>query len=947
VALNGAGISLVMGAIAATLQSAAGAVSSSDSSAGMPGAVVPTARVSVAVAVPDSTRDRWLAMANACIFLKNGAPFSPVLLNASLEALRECDRFDSVGLDSQRVDTAISLRFFCTPAPRIRSIFVIGAYPFFESDITKLLTVRPGSRCSADDAAAQQEQVAGFYRREGFPAPQVVCSITHTSRGGYRDLRIAIDHGPYLRVTAFKVEGNLHLGNPRIFLMSSTWRCSLRPGSSGRFVRATYTKGLADILARYRREGFAECRIADSVEVDSARHAVRITMRVREGPRYRIRFRGNQALKSSRLRRDLALFTEGERGGRGLDRLQSQLLERYAGRGFIGTRLEVEDSLAGEAGRQSRLLTFTVGEGRRARVKRVIFDGPRIIDGQAVFARMQTRASHLFHTTGFQADTLQRDLADATETLRDMGFEQAELSSRIRWSTDSSNVDVAIVVRPGRALTVDTVRYELGGVVTEKDAAAATALQPGTRYRRGLVAQDRDALSRRVANEGCPYVRVTSRVAIDSVNAKANIFYQVDPGRRATVRGVFFTGNYHTSRRLIRREIGLRTGEPFLLVNYLRSQNNLRELGPFNRVTMRAIGLREQADSIAVFTELDEKKPYYIDLGGGYQTVSGFFGRLTFGDRNLLGSNNHLFSAARISQTEKVADLNLSQPRLLGARTETILTLRASDEKNFNQLFGVYDLTALMGLKRKLGNAVSVLASVTFERRKQFLLAGDTTLAVNGPLALRYGWRNLMQFSPSLSLDTRDSYVRPTRGMYATLKADMAAGVQSTTENFASLQGGLSLFGHLPGGRLTGSLRGQARYIRPFGSTPALSADRLFYLGGSSTVRGYAENLLEYTLTRDSLVSVGAPLAFNANAEGHFEVLKNIEAVLFVDGGAMLVNEGGAGRMRLRASAGVGLRYVTPIGPVGFVYGWKINPRIEELRRHDTGRFHFSIGYLY
>ncbi|MBW2011566.1 MAG: BamA/TamA family outer membrane protein [Deltaproteobacteria bacterium] len=72
-------------------------------------------------------------------------------------------------------------------------------------------------------------------------------------------------------------------------------------------------------------------------------------------------------------------------------------------------------------------------------------------------------------------------------------------------------------------------------------------------------------------------------------------------------------------------------------------------------------------------------------------------------------------------------------------------------------------------------------------------------------------------------------------------------------------------------------------------------------------------------------------------------VIPKFELALFYDVGSLTDNFGEMDSENLRSSIGAGLRYITPIGPIGFLYGTKLDRKQGE----SSGRLHFSIGYTF
>jgi outer membrane protein insertion porin family len=70
---------------------------------------------------------------------------------------------------------------------------------------------------------------------------------------------------------------------------------------------------------------------------------------------------------------------------------------------------------------------------------------------------------------------------------------------------------------------------------------------------------------------------------------------------------------------------------------------------------------------------------------------------------------------------------------------------------------------------------------------------------------------------------------------------------------------------------------------------------------------------------------------------------KSFEPAMFFDTGAQGDYVAELLKRRFRHSAGGGLRYLTPIGPAGLVYGFKLPYE----GNRAPGRFHFTLGYTF
>ncbi|MFW6180744.1 MAG: BamA/TamA family outer membrane protein, partial [Spirochaetota bacterium] len=131
-------------------------------------------------------------------------------------------------------------------------------------------------------------------------------------------------------------------------------------------------------------------------------------------------------------------------------------------------------------------------------------------------------------------------------------------------------------------------------------------------------------------------------------------------------------------------------------------------------------------------------------------------------------------------------------------------------------------------------------------------------------------------------------------------------------------------------------LTGRVGVISSYGPEGSIPEDQLFFIGGTRSVRGFGENLLS---TDEQDAPLGGKAMLAGSAEVQLGLSRKLELVLFTDTGSLgreVTDLGGV----FRSSSGLGLRYLSPVGPVSLQYGWKLDPREGE----PPGQVHFSMG---
>jgi outer membrane protein insertion porin family len=220
-----------------------------------------------------------------------------------------------------------------------------------------------------------------------------------------------------------------------------------------------------------------------------------------------------------------------------------------------------------------------------------------------------------------------------------------------------------------------------------------------------------------------------------------------------------------------------------------------------------------------------------------------------------------------------------------------------------------------------------------------------------------------------MTKDKRDNYLNPGRGFLTDLEVKFAyvksrdnPSIKDPNSIFIKLIGEWSRYQSFPLQRkwilATRFKLGNIFVLNPEATVPV--SDR-FYLGGSSTVRGYKEQLLgpvilDSTDSKTTAVAVGGKLMFLANAELRIPLFWLLWAETFLDVGNVwnefettqninpsegtpnIYTQGG-----LVTTTGIGIAILTPLGPIRFDYGLKHRKAFYQ----SYGEFHIGIAFAF
>jgi outer membrane protein insertion porin family len=895
----------------------------------------------------------WEDMGRAVFGLNVGDTVTPESLAAALI------RFDAFGQADIQVDVlsqgpeqgelrrGLALIIDLTPYRRIKSIHFDNIHPLFESDVRGIMTIAPGAIFDPKTVQAQGALIAARYRMEGYIDPKVQLKWDE-DQDGHILLEVIVEKGPAFLTAEKEFTGNQAMtdGQLKGQLARHQWGRGLFGGS--RFSEEHLKKEVAYLTALYRKAGYADARVVSHVIRHVKDRQVQVKFHIEEGPCYHIEFAGNRFFSARALKKDISLFETGNRGNVGLRRSIRNLRNRYLQAGFADVRVHREEVSATDLPRpdtsstnqpekepSGRRIRIHIDEGRRHIVERVAIQGNARISDETIREQMLTRPPNGFKKGLYVARTLEEDLDAVLALYIQDGFLDARVSKDVNIDPDSKMVSVMIAINEGVQTTVGDITFSGQLPLDEKALRAVLQLRPNQPFQPYMVENEQHRVSARISAMGYPYVQTKGAVILSEDKTRANITYDIDSGPLVNVGKIFFAGNFRARHGILDRELGFGEGDVFSLNKVMTAQRNLRDLDLFESVQVHTIGLKERDALVHLLFETPEKRPYYFEFAGGYTTDKGFYGRSKWGDNNFAGTNKDIWISGELAETGYQWDAGIGDPHFLGSRIRADAGIFGEHLEEFNQDFGTDSAGSTLNFKRKWGRHIITSLGFQYEHRTQFPRNGAQT--DDDPDA--YEERIFLVTTPYVGYDTRDSFIRPTKGIYSNLSVDISSGLKGSLDNFLrysfDLRGYTTLYADL-----TLAAVGRAGYLTPMGADDALPEDQLFFLGGTTDVRGYGENLFRYDDNGDP---VGGRLALSTSLEARYDLGADFELALFLDGGSLQVAPSDEGEDDWRWSAGLGLRYITPIGPIGLLYGFKLAPDPDE----DPGQLHFSIGYTF
>ena len=536
---------------------------------------------------------------------------------------------------------------------------------------------------------------------------------------------------------------------------------------------------------------------------------------------------------------------------------------------------------------------------------------------------------------------------------RSRGFYHAQVTPRIDAAPGPPprRARVTYVVTEGTPVMVRTITFDVHGdsaTFSRQQLLDAVHVRTDTRFEEKAYRRAKQSLERYFGARGYPMAEVTGKVRIHPNADKAEIHFTVTPGPRC----LFGETQPEDADATVRKEILQRArqweeGTLYDVRKVEQTQRNLYNLDVFKAAVIRPGAPDPITGRVPMTVAVKPKKRQRIKGGLGYGDEDGIRARLGWTYRNLGRRAGRLTVEARRSDLIRQASASYEQPYFLDAKTAFQM------EAGFlAETLDAYDSRRFLGMARVTRRLKENWALHLEYRLEQSDLA-DLMLAdqMEQRAFLQDNSFRISAGFLEISWDTTNSEPNPRKGWRFDGSVETATSLMGSEIAYVKPSMELARYQPLPFDTiLAGRFRIQA--LQEMEDTGHIPIFKRLFLGGAHTVRGYAFQKLG---PRDA---GGTPQGGRSAALGNLELRRHIagkvSGVLFFDVGTVERAAFHWTPDSLRYTAGAGIRFDTPIGPLRLDAGYKLNPQnvpaplaAGDPEKESRWRLHFNIGHAF
>jgi len=640
-----------------------------------------------------------------------------------------------------------------------------------------------------------------------------------------------------------------------------------------------------------------------------------------------------------------------------LKKVEKELINNYLASGKYSASIQTKVT---PLERNRVVIDFFVDEGTNSRIKEIKFIGISRYDHQVLRDQMTLKTTNLLSwwekDDRYSKQILTGDLEKIRSFYMDRGYLDFKIeNTTVSISESKRNVYISIVFDEGAKYKFGEIKIS-GNYYPLKEEELTNELEiiQGGVFSRKLVILSTDKINSKFGTYGFAFSNVNPIPQIDKEKLTVGFNFFVEPGQKVYVRRINFIGNVATKDKVIRRELRQLESSWYAKDKIDRSKARLTRTQYFDNVDIQTASVPGSSDQIDLNVMVVERNTGSIKVGAGLSSSDGIVGTLDLSQTNFVGTGNTVSLSVSTSSINKVYSLEYTDPYFTDdgiSRSFQIYT-REINTKDIET--GNYD-------SKSMGGGVGFGVPVSEHDRINFGFYVDMTdIKLKTTSPTRYqdycnqvsGGNtsgcdtNEAKFTMGYQTDNRDNALMPTEGHKYRLQGEVS--IPALDMQYYKIEAIAKHY--LPvSNSLTWSNHANIAYGDSYGDDP-YPFFKNYYVGGQGSVRGYKQSSIgkkffDSNATVNDWVSYGGTSKLILSSELYFplpglKMKDSVRTSVFIDGGGVWGENDEFELGEMRYSAGVGILWVSPFGPLKVSLAQPLN----KGNRDKDERFQFGMG---
>jgi len=685
------------------------------------------------------------------------------------------------------------------------------------------------------------------------------------------------------------------------------------------------------------------------VRIEAEQNVLVIT--VQERPAIaQIEFTGNKSFPSDKMKIGLAQIGLSEGlifDQSSLDKAEQEIKRQYLSQGKYGATVK---TVTTPLERNRVAVRFDIEEGAVSKIRNINIVGNQAFKTEELLEQFKLTTPDWLSWWNKNDQYSKQKLTADLESLRSFYMNQGYLefnidSTQVSITPDKRDIYLTVNITEGEKYNVTDVKLAGELLVPEEELRQLIKMNSGDIFSREKVTESSKAIGDRLGNEGYAFSNVNAVPQVDKEKHTVAFTFFIDPGRRVYVRRINLTGNIRTRDEVLRREMRQLESSWYSAEKIERSKERLDHTGYFEDVNVETPAVPGTTDQVDLNINVTEKSTGSVLFGAGLSSADGIVLGVTVNQANFLGTGNSVNLAVNTGKTNTTYALGYTDPYFTPDGISRGFDVYRRDVDTTSLDTGSYK-TSSYGAGVRFGIPLTersyLSAGLTFDyttidltgdslpRYQQF--CGDPTGCNTTSLVLNLGWTS----------DTRDSLQFPSKGVLQRLTGEM--GLPGLDLEYYKIGYKHTWYKDVAK-NIVVMLNGEAGYAHSYANSE-YPFWKNYYVGGVGTVRGYQTGSIgPHEIENGNDVAVGGTTQLVGNAEIFFPVpglkdSKQFRLSVFVDSGSVWAEDATISLGDLRHSAGIGVSWFSPFGPIKLVLAKALNAQSQD----QTQILQFQFG---
>jgi len=377
---------------------------------------------------------------------------------------------------------------------------------------------------------------------------------------------------------------------------------------------------------------------------------------------------GNDEVSTDDLKKEIRLKERASYDESTIGADVQRMLTIYQRKGFFGTKIDPKKI---ELSDNRVNVVYEISEGHPTYITDIEFKGNKVFSDRTLRGQILSREHawwrFLTQFDVFDEDRIQYDGQLLRQFYADNGYADFMVKNiNGTFTPDREYYSVTFDVDEGE-------KYEFGDVkidnpfpdVPDRELKRALKTKSGSTYNASEIESSVSALRGVVADYGYAFINVEPVPKKNNTDHTIDLVYQIQKTNRIYLNSINILGNVRTFDSVIEQLLPMREGDPFSLQTIEEGRQSLMRTRYFKDVQMVPSRIAD-ANMMNLDIRVEEQPTGELSGGFGWSNINGFMVDLGITESNFMGRGQIVQLRGSIAQYQKQALFSFTEPFLFG-----------------------------------------------------------------------------------------------------------------------------------------------------------------------------------------------------------------------------------------------------------------------------------------